>query len=149
MNQPNARTPRPRRSTASGLRRLVNLASAAVATFALAAVSMVGCSNKMEAKECDKIRGEAFDMVNKAQKCNTDADCKQSEWPGCARSVSNETFDKIKPMAETFKKGECEETKMECKAPPEAYCKQGLCVHREKGTPEGAGNTPADQIQIQ
>lgn len=145
MNQPNARMPRPRRSATAGLRGLF---CAAVATFALAATAMAGCSNKMEVKECDKIRGEAFDMVNKAQKCNTDADCKQSEWPGCARAVSNETFDKIKPMAEAFKKGECEETKLECKPPPEAYCKQGLCVHREKGTTEGSGNTPADQIQI-
>jgi hypothetical protein len=119
------------------------LACAAFAVFAVA-----GCENKLEAKECDKLRGEAFDLVNKGQQCNNDADCRQSEWPGCERAITNATYDKIKPMADQFKTGKCEEPKMECRKPPEAYCKQGLCVHREKGVPEGAGNTPADQIQI-
>jgi hypothetical protein len=121
-----------------------------VGLFVWALLFVFGCSSKMDEKECDKIRGEAFDLINKAQKCNTDADCRQSEWPGCAKPVSNETFGKIGPMSEQFKKGQCEEPKStaECKPPPEAYCKQGLCVHREKGTAEGAGNTPADQIQI-
>jgi hypothetical protein len=116
--------------------------------LACAAVALGGCENKLDPKECDKLRGEAFDLVNKGQQCNTDADCRQSEWPGCERAVSNATYDKIKPMADSFKNGKCEEPKMECRKPPEAYCKQGLCVHREKGAPEGAGNTPADQIQI-
>ena len=114
-----------------------------------AAVALAGCESKLDTKECDKLRGEAFDLVNKGQQCNTDADCRQSEWPGCERAVSNATYDKIKPMADSFKKGKCEEPKMECRKPPEAYCKQGLCVHREKGVPEGAGNTPTDQIQFQ
>jgi hypothetical protein len=109
--------------------------------------SALGCSSKMEPKECDKLRGEAFDLTNKAQHCNVDTDCRQSEWPGCARAVNDKTIAVIKPMAESFKKGQCEETKLECKAPPEAYCKQGLCVHREKGTPEGAG-APAGDIII-
>ena len=113
----------------------------------LALGSLLGCSNKMEPKECDKIRGEAFDLINKAQHCNVDADCKQSEWPGCARSVSLKTIEVVKPMQDQFTKGQCEETKLDCKPPPEAYCKQGLCVHREKGTPEGAG-APAGDIII-
>jgi hypothetical protein len=110
---------------------------------------LAGCENKMDPKACDKIRGDAFDLVNKAQHCNTDADCRQSEWPGCAKPVSQASFEKIKPMAESYKTGKCEEPKVECKAPPQSYCKQGLCVHRELGTPEGAGNTPTDQIKIQ
>ena len=125
--------------------RLACALTLACAAFALA---IAACDNKLEAKECDKRRGEAFDLVNKGQQCNNDADCRQSEWPGCERAVSNATYDKIKPMADQFKGGKCEEPKMECRKPPEAYCKQGLCVHREKGVPEGAGNTPADQIQI-
>lgn len=119
---------------------------AAVALVALAALS--GCDNKLEPKECDRIRGEAFDLLNKAQKCNSDADCRQSDWPGCQKPESQETFDKLKPMKEQYAKGKCEEPKIDCKAPPEVYCKQGLCVHREKGTAEGSENTPTDQIQI-
>ncbi len=115
----------------------------------LACAALAGCENKMDVKECDKLRGEAFDLVNKGQQCNTDADCRQSEWPGCERAVSNATYDKIKPMSDAFKNGKCEEPKMECRKPPEAYCKQGLCVHREKGMTEGSGNTPSDQIIVQ
>lgn len=115
---------------------------------ALALVSLAGCSNKMEAKECDKHRGDAFELLNKGQQCDADADCKQSEWPGCAKPESRATAEKIKPMAEAYKKGQCDEPKVDCREPPPVYCKQGLCAHREKGTPEGASNTPADQIII-
>jgi hypothetical protein len=128
-------------------RKAVRVAAwAALGVLALAFAP--GCENKMEAKECDKLRGEAFELVNKAQHCNADADCRQSEWPGCQKPISNATFEKIKPMSDSYKKGLCDEPKVECKAPPDSYCKQGLCVHREKGTAEGSGNTPADQIQI-
>lgn len=118
------------------------------ALLAVAALFVVACSGKLEPKECDKLRGDSFDLLNKGQQCNNDADCRQSDWPGCAKPVSNANWDKIKPMSDAYKKGQCEEPKTECKPPPEVYCKQGLCVHREKGTPEGAGNTPIDQIQI-
>jgi hypothetical protein len=107
-----------------------------------------GCSNSMDPKECSKLREDAFELLNKAQHCNTDADCRQSDWPGCARPLSMETSGKIKPMKEAFQKGKCEEQKAECREPPEVYCKQGLCVHREKGTSENSGNTPTDQIII-
>ncbi len=113
----------------------------------LALFVSLGCSSKMETKECDKIRGEAFELLNKAQHCNTDAECTQSAWPGCAKPVSGSTLDTIKPMAENYKKGQCEEPKIECRTAPESYCKQGLCVHREKGTTEGAG-APAGDIII-
>lgn len=115
---------------------------------ALALMMLAGCSNKMESKECDKLRGDAFDLLNKGQQCNTDADCKQSEWPGCAKPEANATAEKIKPMMEAYKKGQCEEPKVECREPPPVYCKQGLCAAREKGVPEGASNTPTDQIII-
>lgn len=116
------------------------------ALFALMVVC--GCSNKMEQKECDKLRGDAFDLLNKGQQCNTDADCLQSQWPGCAKPEANTTAEKIKPLWDAYKKGQCDEPKVECKEPPPAYCKQGLCAHREKGVSEGTGNTPTDQIII-
>lgn len=119
----------------------------ALVLFALAGA--LGCENRMEAKECDRIRGEAFELLNKGQHCNTDADCRQSDWPGCARPESLATYEKIKPMAEAYKKGLCEEPKVDCREPPPVYCKQGLCAHKEPGTAEGAGATPTDPIQVQ
>src|SRR2546423_15052959 len=92
------------------LRALLSLAAA----FALAAPLLSGCSNDMDPKECDKIRGEAFDLLNKAQHCDTDKDCRQSEWPGCAKPLSNVTFDKIHPMRESYQKGKCHEPVSEC-----------------------------------
>jgi len=117
-----------------------------VAVAFMALVCSLGCSNKMDPKECDKIRGEAFELLNKAQHCNTDVDCKQSAWPGCAKPINGQTEGTLAPMAEKYKKGECEEPKVDCKTPPESYCKQGLCVHREKGTPENAGAPAGDLI---
>jgi hypothetical protein len=125
---------------------------APLATLALAALAVTGagaCSNKMEQKDCLQLREDAFELLNKAQHCNNDAECRQSDWPGCAKPVSTPSYDKIKPKKEAFVKGQCDETKASCREAPEVYCKQGLCVHREKGTPEGAGNTPTDQIIIQ
>lgn len=115
----------------------------------LSALAAMGCDSKMEPKDCDKLRGDAFDLLNKGQQCNTDADCLQSSWPGCEKPISKATGDKIKAMQDAFNKGKCEESKVTCPKPPDVYCKQGLCVHRHLGVPEGAGNTPADQIQIQ
>jgi hypothetical protein len=128
--------------------RTPHLAAALAAVLGLALPLSSGCNSKMETKECDRIRGEAFDLLNKAQHCDADPDCQQSAWPGCAKPLSKVTEKQIQPMRESFQKGKCEEPKIECKEPPQVYCKQGLCVHREKGTPEGAGNTPSDQIII-
>ena len=123
--------------------RVIAPASALIVVFGM----LVGCSNKIEQKECDKLRGDGFELINGAQHCNVDADCSQSKWPGCARAVNAKTLAAVAPMQEKYTKGECEEPKMTCKEPPEAYCKQGLCVHREKGVPEGAG-APAGDIII-
>jgi hypothetical protein len=125
-----------------------SVAAALSAVFVLALPLSSGCSNNMDPKECDRIRGEAFELLNKAQHCDTDADCMQSDWPGCAKPLSKAGKEQIKPMKESYQKGKCEEPKLECKEPPAVFCKQGLCVHREKGTPEGSGNTPTDQIII-
>jgi hypothetical protein len=125
----------------------LSLASLALGAVALLAVG--GCSKEMDPKECMKLREDAFDLVNKAQHCNSDADCRQSDWPGCAKPMSQESYEKVKPMKDSFTKGKCQEAKPDCREPPEVYCKQGLCVHREKGTPEGAGNTPVDKIIVQ
>lgn len=121
---------------------------AALLVTAVAAVSLGGCSSKMDDKECNKLRSESFDLLNKGQQCNNDQDCRQSDWPGCSKPVSNANWDKIKPSWDAYKKGQCDEPKQECKEAPPAYCKQGLCVHREKGTAEGSGDTPVDQIEI-
>jgi hypothetical protein len=128
--------------------RPTRAALALLAVLGLALPLSSGCSNSMEPQQCDKLRGDAFDLLNKAQHCNDDKDCRQSEWPGCAKPLSNETFQKIQPMRGEFQKGKCVEGPPDCKEPPVVYCKQGLCVHREKGTPEGMGNTPSDQILI-
>lgn len=127
------------------LSHLVCLVGAAAFALPLAG----GCSNNMDPKECGKLREDAFELLNKAQHCNNDADCRQSDWPGCAKPLSMASHEKIKPMHDGFTKGKCEEAKADCREPPPVYCKQGLCVHREKGTPEGAGNTPTDQIIVQ
>jgi hypothetical protein len=130
--------------------RSTHLAAALAAVLGLALPFFSGCENKMEPKECDRIRGEAFELLNKAQHCDADPDCQQSAWPGCEKPLSKATAGQIKPMKESFEKGKCVEPKPDppCREPPQVYCKQGLCVHREKGTPEGAGNTPSDQIII-
>ncbi len=122
--------------------------AAAFSLVALALPLAGGCSSNMDPKQCGKLREDSFDLLNKAQHCNTDADCRQSDWPGCAKPVSQETYEKIKAMHDPFTKGKCDEPKSDCREPPPSYCKQGLCVHKEKGTAEGSGNTPVDQIEI-
>ncbi len=129
--------------------RPVRAAALVITSLFFALPLLAGCENKMDPKECDKLRGDAFELLNKAQHCNTDADCRQSDWPGCAKPESNATHDKISPMKESYQKGKCEEPKVDCKEPPPVHCKQGLCAHREAGHPEGEGNTPTDQIKIQ
>jgi hypothetical protein len=134
------------------LARWLRLPLAPLAIFAFAALAAPlwsGCSNDLDPKQCLQLREDAFELLNKAQHCNSDTDCRQSDWPGCAKPLSQESYGKIRPMKDSFTKGKCQEAKVDFREPPEVYCKQGLCVHREKGTPEGAGNTPSDQIIIQ
>src|SRR6185369_3300871 len=98
-------------------------AVSALAVSALTVTIAAACSTKLEQKECDTIRGDAFDILNKAQHCSVDAECRQSEWPGCPKPLSNKTVEQLKPMADRYKKGQCEEPKVECKPAPEVYCK--------------------------
>ena len=135
----------PSRHGQRGLRGTLAL----VALAGLALPLWSGCSNDLDQNACLKLREDAFEVLNKAQHCNNDSECRQSDWPGCAKPESQASFDKIKPSKDAFTKGKCVEPKADCREAPEVYCKQGLCVHREKGTPEGAGNTPSDQIIIQ
>ena len=127
--------------------RPARAALALLAVLGLALPLSSGCSHGLEPEQCEKFRSDSFDVINKAQHCNDDKDCRQSEWPGCAKPLSNESFEKIKAMRGEFQKGKCEEPKPDCKEPPVVYCKQGLCVHREKGSPENMG-APAGEIII-
>jgi hypothetical protein len=127
-------------------RFLSSFARSLLTTLALALV-VVGCDKKMPEAECDKLRADSFELINKGQQCSTDTDCQQSAWPGCEKPISHATAEKIKPMSEKYKAGLCTEPKSTCRPPPEVYCKQGLCVHREKGAPAAQPGT--DEIQIQ
>ena len=105
-------------------------------TLTTVSLSLAACESKMDPKECDKVRAKAFDIVNSAHMCNTDSDCQQSEWPGCEKPLSKKHAEEIAGLKDQFSKGKCEEKKADCRKPPPVYCKQGLCVHREAGTPE-------------
>jgi hypothetical protein len=91
----------------------------------------LGCS-KLDPKECAKLRESAFELVNQAHQCTTDADCKASEWPGCVKPISATSVEKIRPMRDSYQKGKCEEPKTECKPSPPIFCQEGLCAFRYK-----------------
>ena len=101
--------------------------------FPLVFLAFTACG-KMDPQECKKIRDNAFELINSASVCSTDADCKESEWPGCPKPISVASFDKIKGMGETFLKGKCEEPpKAKCPSPtPKVFCQEGLCAFRYK-----------------
>jgi hypothetical protein len=103
-------------------------------TFAVLCAGGFGlaCSGLSEA-DCDKARGEAFDVLNEAHTCDSDADCFASEWPGCSKPVSKKNLERIRPLAAKAKEGKCKEPAATCRPTPEVYCKQGLCVFREQG----------------
>ena len=113
-------------------------------TFAAALVSLVACS-KMDAKECGKLREDAFTIINTASVCTADTDCKPSEWPGCAKPVNTSGFDNIHAMMEKFKAGKCEEKPSDCKPPPVVFCQEGLCAFKYKPSP----NAPVDGMRIE
>lgn len=128
--------------------RLIRTAATAFAFAALALACFAGCGSKLEEKECTKLKIESFDIVNKAQHCNTDVDCRGSVWPDCAKPLSQVNSDEIKKKQEAFFTGKCEEAKPDCKDTTAIYCKQGLCTRKEKGTPESAGDTPPGDIIV-
>lgn len=122
--------------------------AAAALSLALAALfGSAGCSSKMEEKDCTKLKIESFDLVNKAQHCNTDTDCRGSVWPDCAKPLSDANATEIKKRADAYYAGQCEEKKLDCKDDTPIYCKQGLCTRKEKGSAENPGGTaPGDII---
>ncbi len=98
------------------------------------ATAAIGCEKKMDPKECDRIRGEAFkNVLNVAQPCANDGDCKEAEWPECRKPVNKKNFDALAEMNKQVTDGKCEQKTAECKDSPPVYCKQGLCVNREPG----------------
>jgi hypothetical protein len=113
--------------------RPLHRAAAAALFGAAVAVGFAGCSGKLDDKECTKLKIESFDLVNKAQHCNTDADCSPSTWPDCAKPLSQVNLDEIKKKSEAYFTGKCEETKPACTDTTPVYCKQGLCTRKEKG----------------
>lgn len=123
-----------KRSGSTGLR----LAAMTFLVTGLAAVGISGCGG-LDEKECLKLRGEAFEIVNEAHPCGSDADCELSSWPGCERPISSKNKARIDPLAAKFTEGKCkDEEARECPEPPTVYCKQGLCVFRhEAGETEG------------
>lgn len=122
-------------------------AAAALLLCATGALGFAGCSGQMEEKECTKLKIESFDILNKAQHCNTDADCSPSTWPDCAKPLSEANNAEIKKRSEVYFTGKCEETKPACTDTTPVYCKQGLCVRKEKGSAEMPGGTaPGDVI---
>lgn len=122
--------------------RPLHRAAAAALLLATAALAAAGCSGKMEEKECTKLKIEAFDILNKPQHCNTDADCSPSTWPDCAKPLSGANMEEIKKRSETYFTGKCEETKPACTDTTPVYCKQGLCTRKEKGA-ESPAAAPA------
>lgn len=98
-------------------------------------VLLAGCS-KLDPQECMKLKDQAFELINQANSCSTDADCRPTEWPGCKKPVSGENFSKIHGMMETFQKGKCQEKPNQCpKDSPPTYCAEGICAFRYKGQP--------------
>ncbi len=132
------------RGRAASAKALAWVAVVAVLGFS----ALPGCEKKLEPEQCDKLRADAFQTLNKAHHCGEDKDCRQSSWPGCQKPLSNKDWDAIKPLEDQYKQGKCEEPKIDCKEPPEVYCKQGLCVHREKGRDENAP-APSDVIKME
>ncbi len=129
-------------------KRLARTAALAVVFGALALVGFSGCSSKMEEKECTALKIQSFDILNKAQHCNNDTDCKGSFWPDCQKPLSSTNAAEIKPKEDAYFAGKCEEVKPDCKDTTPIYCKQGLCVRKEKGAPESAGDTPPGDIIV-
>lgn len=122
-----------RRPPVGPLPRWLACGALALTGAMVALFGAVGCEKKMDPAECDKIRGEAFELLNKGQPCATDADCKEASYPQCRRPVNAKNFASLGEMEKKTKDGKCEAKVEECKDSPPVYCKQGLCANREPG----------------
>jgi hypothetical protein len=128
--------------------RIVNfvwLVSVAIATV----LGTSACSNKLDPKECAKLREAAFDEINSPHMCSKDSDCQPSSWPGCAKPLNASGVAKLTQVKADFDKGKCEEKAMKCDPPPTTYCQEGLCAFKYAEAPRpSGGEMPADKIQI-
>ncbi|MEM1033847.1 MAG: hypothetical protein AAGN82_26165 [Myxococcota bacterium] len=97
------------------------------------AVGPAGCGGLDEA-QCTVLRGEAFEIVNEAHTCGSDAECELSAWPGCERPINTKGLARVEAVATKWNEGKCqeEEEARVCPEPPTVYCKQGLCVFRHR-----------------
>src|SRR6266850_1735130 len=93
----------------------------AFAVFVCVPAVLPACS-RLRPEECTKLRDQAFELINTANMCSADPECKPSEWPGCAKPVNGQSFDKMHAMMESFKKGKCEEKPSPCKPAPPVFC---------------------------
>lgn len=89
----------------------------------------------MDPKECAKLRESAYDIINTPSNCETDKDCRPSEWPGCPKAINAVNLEKIKKIREAATKGKCVDPAMPCTAMPPLYCQEGLCVFKYKNQP--------------
>jgi hypothetical protein len=105
---------------------------AAVQLAPLVFAMLLAACSKLSQQECTKLRDSAFELINTANVCTADPECKASEWPGCAKPVNAQSFEKMHGMMETFKKGKCEEKPPTCKPSPPVFCQEGLCAFRYK-----------------
>jgi hypothetical protein len=99
------------------------------------ALALLASCSKMSPEECKKLRDGAFEMINTANMCTNDAECKPSDWPGCAKPVNTQNLAKMQAMRDSFRKGKCEEKPPECKPAPPVYCQEGICGFRYKAQP--------------
>ena len=125
---------RPGRDSAGAMRRKGDVGPLNLVLRGLlcAAVLSLPVACGLDEKECTALRTQAFEILNEPHTCNDDVDCVGSEWPGCTKQLNKKNLARIAPLKEKFEKGKCEEPKTECREIPEIYCKQGLCVFREK-----------------
>jgi len=105
-----------------------------------ALLGAVGGCDRLSETECLGLRSEAFDVVNESHPCADDTDCRATEWPLCPKPSSTKNYQRIAAVKAKFDKGKCTEPEKKCRETPEVYCKQGLCVFRER---PGAAN-PVD-----
>ncbi len=92
----------------------------------------MACGTTLSEEKCNEVRGAAYEIINEAHTCNSDADCVETEWPGCTKPASRKNKKRITAFKTKFDDGNCKEPQTECREIPEIYCKQGLCVFREK-----------------
>jgi hypothetical protein len=117
--------------------------------FSAIALGAPACSNKLDAKECSKLRETAFDEINSPHMCSKDADCLPSAWPGCAKPLNSTGMAKLSAVKADFDKGKCEEKTLKCDPPPATYCQEGLCAFKYAGAQRApGGDMPSDKIQI-